>query len=175
MKRVFVFLSLVVFSSCYVFKAYRFRKFELKDLDKIDAVKLPRSPQPFSFAYDTTRYPQMVRYLDENLAASQTYAFLVIRRDTVLYERYFGNTTDSTKLPAFSVAKSVTSTLLGIALREGYIKNLQEPVTNYLPQLRKSDKRFDNVTIQQVLDMRSGVESNESYTNPFSDVLKLGF
>ena len=49
------------------------------------------------------------------------------------------------------------------------------PVTNYLPKLLKNDKRFGNVTIQHVLDMRSGVKSSENYTNPFSDVLKMGF
>lgn len=175
MKRWFFLPVVLLLSSCYVFRAYKFRKFELTSLDKIDAVSLPPSPQPFLFAYDTVRYPQMVRYLDENLAASQSYAFLVIRRDTILYERYFGNITDTTVLPSFSVAKSVTSTLLAIALHEGYIKNLQDPVTTYLPQLRKKDRAWDSVTLQHVLDMRSGVKSNESYTNPFSDVLKLGF
>jgi CubicO group peptidase (beta-lactamase class C family) len=93
----------------------------------------------------------------------------------VLYERYFGEVTPVTKLPSFSVAKSIVSTLVGIALYESKIKSLQEQVTNYLPPLRKNDERFDVVTIQHVLDMRSGVKSGENYANPFSDVLKMGF
>lgn len=141
----------------------------------MDAVALPASAQPASFAYDTANQKQLTKYLDENLVNSRTYAFLVIRNDTILYERYFGDVTETTKLPSFSVAKSVVSTLLGIALGEGKIKSLQEPVTNYLPELRKNDGRFDAVTIQHVLDMRSGVKSNENYANPFSDVLKMGF
>jgi len=170
----FIFFSLL-FSSCHVFKAYRFRNFELKDLDKLDAVTLPASAQAATFVYDTVNQKQLANYLDENLANSRTYAFMVIRNDSVLYERYFGDVTANSKLPSFSVAKSVVSTLLGIALNEGKIKSLQEPITNYLPQLRKNDRRFDSVTIQHVLDMRSGVKSNENYSSPFSDVLKMGF
>ena len=169
------FFTAVVLSSCYVVKAYRFRNFDLKDLHKIDAVDLPSSAKPFVFAYDTLRFTWLKKFLDEELAASQTYAFLVIHNDSILYERYFGDVQEDSKLPSFSMAKSVTSTLLGIALHEGYIKSLQEPVTNYLPQLRKNDGGFDRVTIQNVLDMRSGIKSNENYTNPFSDVLKMGF
>ena len=170
-----LFLSAILLSSCYVFKAYRFRNFELKDLDKMDATQLPPAVVPFQFSYDTARNRQLTQYLDENLAQSRTYAFVVIRNDSVLYERYFGEVTDSTKLPSFSVAKSFTSTLLGMALHDGLIKSLDEPITHYLPELRKEDKGFDKVTIQHVLDMRSGVKSNENYSNPFSDVLKMGF
>lgn len=176
MKQPFFLVAvLALLSSCYVFKAYRFRNFDLKDLHKIEAVPLPSSPKPFAFAYDTLRVEGLKKSLNEALNNSQTYAFLVIRNDSILYERYFGDVNDSTMLPSFSMAKSVTGTLLGIALHEGYIKSLQEPVTNYLPQLRKKDKRFEAVTLQHVLDMRSGVRSNESYTNPFSDVLRMGF
>lgn len=174
-KTAVIVLFSVLLTSCYVFKAHRFRNFELKDLDKMDAVQLPSASQPFHFTYDTANQKQLRQYLDENLANSRTYAFLIIRNDTILYERYFGSVTETTKLPSFSVAKSVVSTLVGIALEEGKIKSLQEPVTNYLPELRKNDKRFEQVTIQHVLDMRSGVKSNENYSSPFSDVLKMGF
>ena len=175
MNRILLLATIFMLSSCYVFKAYRFRKFELQDLPKLDAVPLPASPTPFSFAYDTSGNIPLVKYLDSNLISSNTYAFMVVKNDTILYERYFGDVTSSSRLPSFSVAKSFVSTLVGIALHEGYIKSLTEPITNYLPKLLKNDKRFANITIQHVLDMRSGVRSNENYTNPFSDVLKMGF
>lgn len=175
MKKILPFLlACFVLSSCYVLRAYKYRDFDLKDVDKLHAVPLPASATPFHFSYDTLRYPKLTASLDSNLQDTYTYAFLVIRNDSILYERYFGNITEETKMPSFSVAKSVTSTLLGIALEEGYIKNLNEPITNYIPRLRKK-KGFDKITIQQVLDMRSGVKSSEEYTNPFSDVLKMGF
>ena len=175
MKRFLLLVIIFTLSSCYVFKAYRFRKFELKDLPKLDAVPLPASPTSFSFAYDTLGNMSLVKYLDSNLISSNTYAFIVVKNDTILYERYFGDVTSGSQLPSFSVAKSFVSTLVGIAVHEGYIKSLTDPVTNYLPKLLKNDKRFGNVTIQHVLDMRSGVKSSENYTNPFSDVLKMGF
>lgn len=175
MRRLLPFLLTILLASCYVFKAYRFRKFDLKDLHKIEAVDLPASPTPFKFFYDTLNNATLAQYLDSNLQNSQSYAFLVIRNDSILYERYFGDVTPSTVLPSFSAAKSVTGTLFGIALGEGKIKSVQEPITAYLPELRKRNKDWDKVTLQDVLNMRSGVKSNESYTNPFSDVLKLGF
>ncbi|HEX8332714.1 MAG TPA: serine hydrolase [Segetibacter sp.] len=176
MKNFFlVLLSLIFLQSCYIVRAYRFRKFELDDLGKLRASSLPAAAAPFRIAYDTTRYPKLKRNLDSVLAASKTYGFLVIRRDSILYERYFGEVQESSLLPSFSIAKSVTGTLVGIALHEGKIKSLQEPVTNYLPELGKNDQGFKKVTIQHLLDMRSGVESSEDYSNPFSDVLRLGF
>lgn len=176
MRQIVLFFSVVVvLNSCYVLRAHKYRDFNLNDLEKFDAALLPAATTPFQFVNDTIHHAILAKKLDEQLSDSYTYAFLVIRNDSVLYERYFGAVTESTKLPSFSVAKSVTSTLLGIALAEGFIKSLDEPVTNYLPELRKQDQGFDAVTIQHVLDMRSGVKSSEVYTNPFSDVLKMGF
>lgn len=174
MRRLSFCVLAVFLSSCYAVKAYRFRKFKLDDLDKIGAVPLPKSPRPFLFAYDTLRHQNLKAYLDSQLRSSLSYAFLVIRNDSILYERYFGTVAPDTKLPSFSAAKSFTGTLIGIALHEGRIKSLDEPIRNYLPEL-KASKGWNGVTLQHLLDMRSGVESNESYTNPFSDVLKLGF
>jgi CubicO group peptidase (beta-lactamase class C family) len=176
MSRLFIFLSIIsLLNSCYAIKAVRYRKFNLNDLEKLDGADLPQSAQPYRFIYDTANRHQLATYLDSNLKNSLTYSFMVIRNDTVLYERYFGEVTESSKLPSFSMAKSFVSTLLGIALHEGYIKSLQEPVTYYLPGLAKNDPRFKQVTIQHVLDMRSGVKSSEGYGSPFSDVIKMGF
>ena len=170
-----LFLGLVLLQSCYVVRAYHFRKFKLEDLSKLKAISLPANATPFRFAYDTTRYPKWKKNMDSVLATTHTYAFLVIRGDSILYERYFGEVQQGSLLPSFSIAKSVTGTLVGIAVHEGKIRSLQEPVTNYLPELRRSDPNFEKVTIQHLLDMRSGVKSSEDYYNPFSDVLKLGF
>ena len=58
--------------------------------------------------------------------------------------------------------------LLGAAIQDGYIKNVKEPITNYLSELKGSE--YDQVTIKQVLQMSSGVEWNEDYNDPYSDV-----
>lgn len=166
---------MILFESCYVGRAYKYRKFNLEDLEKLDAVQLPPSPKPFVFAYDTAGRSSLAAYLDSNLSGSRTYAFLVIQNDSIIYERYFGAVNESSKLPSFSVAKSFVSALIGIAIEEGFIKNVNDPVTAYLPSMGKVDKGYEQVTIQHLLDMRSGVKSNENYSNPFSDVLKMGF
>ncbi len=73
---------------------------------------------------------------------------------------------------SFSVAKSVTSTLVGAAIQDGKIKSLHEPATTYIPQLKGSG--YDCVTVRQLLMMSSGVKWNESYSDPNSDVGRYG-
>ncbi|MCH5687209.1 beta-lactamase family protein [Niabella sp. W65] len=93
----------------------------------------------------------------------------------MLYEKYFDNLASSNIFPSFSVAKSFVGTLAQIAHQEGKIKSLQDPVTQYLPWLLSSDKAWRQVTVQNLLDMRTGVKSDETYNSPFSDVIQLGF
>ncbi|WP_114792840.1 serine hydrolase [Niabella yanshanensis] len=174
-KLAYILLVSFVFSSCYVVSAYRFRKFELKDLGKFKAETLQKSDQVFQFYHtDGSRFP-LKSYLDSNLQHTFTYGFVVIRNDSILYEKYFGDIDSSDIFPSFSVAKSFVGTLAQIAHQEGKIKSLNDPVTQYLPWLSKSDKAWKNVTVQNVLDMRTGVKSDETYNSPFSDVIQLGF
>lgn len=65
------------------------------------------------------------------------------------------------------MAKSVTSILIGCALEDGYIKSIDEPIINYIPELNNED--VGKVTIKDLLNMRSGIKFNESYVNPFGD------
>ena len=71
---------------------------------------------------------------------------------------------------SFSVAKSVTSTLVGAAIKDGKIRSLAAPVTDYIPELKGSG--YDGVTVRQLLTMSSGVKWNEDYADPNSDVAK---
>jgi CubicO group peptidase (beta-lactamase class C family) len=66
------------------------------------------------------------------------------------------------------MAKSVISILIGIALEEGHIQSLMEPITNYIPELIPNG--FEKVRIEHLLQMTSGLKYNESYFNPFGDV-----
>ena len=73
MKRSMLFLLMLgCLSSCYVFEAIKYRKFELQDVEKLDAVPLQASSQPFVFAYNTTSNGRLREYLDSNLANSHT-------------------------------------------------------------------------------------------------------
>ncbi|HSC53534.1 MAG TPA: serine hydrolase [Phnomibacter sp.] len=162
--------------SCYIRRAYKYRNFDLKDMGHFDTALLPASTHPFYFKQgNTNKYPKLKPTLDSLLAHTSTYAFLVIKNDSIIYENYFDGLNDSMIYPSFSVAKSFVATMVAIALKEGSIKSLQEPITNYLPSLLKRDKRFADITIQHLLDMRSGIKSSEKYDSPTSDVIKMGF
>jgi CubicO group peptidase (beta-lactamase class C family) len=174
LKVVSVGVVLFTLSSCYLTRAIKHRNFELKSLSDFDYDTLKASTHPFHFIESNQPYVYKT-FLDTSLAHSNSFSFLVIRNDSILYENYWEGVNEETLLPTFSVAKSFVSTLIAIAVKDGKIKNLNEPVTNYIPELLKSDKRFFSVTIQHLLDMRSGIKNNEDYYNPTSDVLKMGF
>ena len=97
-------------------------------------------------------------------------SFIVIRNDSILYQKYAADYSDSTLTSIFSGAKSMVSILLGVALANGDIKSLNDKVTDYLPEL-KSNPAFDHITIKNLLDMKSGLE----FQDAFGGVLKAFF
>jgi CubicO group peptidase (beta-lactamase class C family) len=96
----------------------------------------------------------------------------VIHNGKIAYEHYALGHTSTSKWTSFSVAKSLTSMLVGAAIKDGYIKDVNDPVTAYLPVLKGTS--YEGVTIRQVLQMSSGVGWNEDYTDPKSDVAQIG-
>ena len=106
---------------------------------------------------------------DRYLEASGTTAFLVVHDDKLLYERYFNGYDQRSVNTSFSMAKSFASALVGLAIDEGYIKSIEEPITNYLPELLKKDKRFKSITIRHLLTMSSGIKYEEGATLPWSE------
>ncbi len=104
--------------------------------------------------------------VDEKVAG-----LIVLHNGLIRLERYALGYSRSGRWISQSVAKSVTSTLVGVAVKDGFIASLDEPVTKYIPALR--DSAYDGVTIRQVLTMTSGVKWNENYTDPASDVARF--
>ncbi|PWS28124.1 hypothetical protein DHW03_11265 [Pedobacter yonginense] len=88
-------------------------------------------------------------------------AFLIIRNDTILYEKYSAGYSDSTLTTVFSGAKSMVSIVLGEALADGSIKNLNDKVTRYIPEL-KANVAFNNISVKDLLDMKSGLEFKDA-------------
>ena len=109
--------------------------------------------------------------LFDYLAANRIAALLVIKDGRVVLEDYELGTTAQTRWPSFSMAKSVTSTLLGVALQQGLIGSLDESVTKYATSLRGS--AYDAVSLRNLLQMASGVRWDETYTDPASDCRRL--
>ena len=97
--------------------------------------------------------------------------FLVLQDGKIRLERYALGFSEAGRWVSQSVAKSVTSTLVGAAIRDGYINGVNDFVTDYIPDLKGS--AYDSVTIRQLLTMTSGVRWIESYDDPNSDLIKL--
>ena len=98
--------------------------------------------------------------------------FLVVKDGDVIYERYADGNDRESRWVSFSVSKSVTSLLIGAAIKDGFIESVDEPVTHYLPRLRGTP--YEDSTIRDVLQMSSGVQWNEDYADPNSDVALAG-
>lgn len=110
--------------------------------------------------------------IDGYMAAHKVSGLLAIKDGRIILERYGLGRTAADRWTSFSVAKSVTSTLIGAAIQDGHIKSLDDPVTDYIPQLAGS--AYDGVTIRELITMTSGVKWNEDYTDPHSDVARVG-
>jgi CubicO group peptidase (beta-lactamase class C family) len=96
---------------------------------------------------------------------------MVLQDGRIRLQRYAPGFGPEQRWTSFSVAKSVTSTLLGIALRRGDIHSLDDTLETYIPQLR--DSAYAKVTVRQLLTMTSGVRWNEDYADPHSDVAQM--
>ncbi|MEM9256382.1 MAG: serine hydrolase [Pseudomonadota bacterium] len=138
---------------------------------------MPAAPQPWDLGPNrdsltfTGEFLGEPKTLKEFIELSNTSSFLVLKDGEVVYEHYaHGDTRDSLHI-SFSVAKSFTSALVGIALGEGKIKSLDDPIRGYLPEL--TSDTFDDVTIKQVLQMSSGMRFTEVYTDPESDINRM--
>ncbi len=99
---------------------------------------------------------------DEWAEKSKTTALIFIRKDTILYERYFNGFKRDSYFHSQSMAKSFISFLIGAAIDDGLIASSDDPITKYIPELLQRDSRFGKITIKHLLEMRSGLEYNTS-------------
>lgn len=120
-------------------------------------------PWPVSVQYNT-------HTIADNLMADfvkyQTVGYLVVQDDSVLHEQYWEGYDEHSVVNSFSMAKSINAILVGIALKEGLIKSLDEPVSNYLPEFREGGRM--GITIRHLLTMSSGIDFKEEYASPFA-------
>jgi CubicO group peptidase (beta-lactamase class C family) len=110
--------------------------------------------------------------IDAFMKAQRITGLIAVKDGKIILEKYANGRTASDRWTSFSVAKSMTSTLIGAAVKDRYINNISEPVTKYLPELQGS--AYDDVSIRQLMTMTSGARWNEDYTNPKSDVSLAG-
>ncbi|MEO8006475.1 MAG: serine hydrolase [Betaproteobacteria bacterium] len=120
--------------------------------------QLPRRESDLNFQYTAGGQSHTpAQFLDR----TYTNALLILKSGRIVYENYRNLSSDQTRFISFSMAKSITSMLVGIAVSEGHIRSLDDPVEAYIPELK--DSGYEGVTIRQIMRMRSGVAYDERY------------
>lgn len=170
-------LYIIVSGKLFIYKALRYnfvgiddyKLFDYSTIQKSDAIQYWN----YSSQLNKLKLPEHFAKLD---SAHGTFSFLVIKNDSIIYEKYAENYSDTLKTNSFSMAKSVISMLIGVAIKEGKIKSIDEPVFNYLPEFKEGEK--SKIKIKDLLMMSSGLNWNESksYKNLiavfFSDIME---
>lgn len=162
-------------SACQVGRFVFYNYSNITDYKIFPSRNLEAPVTKFNFKSTTTgKFPKQIQNskkeivpFDEFLEETKSVAFLIIKNDSIQYEKYFNGYDDESIVASFSMAKSVTSILIGCAIEDGFIKSENESIVNYIPELK--DKGLEKVTIKHLLQMTSGINFNESYTNPFGD------
>ncbi|WP_462319144.1 serine hydrolase domain-containing protein [Marinilabilia sp.] len=136
---------------------------DYKIFDNREVKKGEPIPWPLAENYGQLQLPSTT---SDSLEKYQSVAFLVIQRDSLVYESYWNGYTETSLSNSFSMAKSIVSLLIGCAIEDGYIKSLDEKAINYLPWLK--GPYSEDLTIRHLLTMSSASNWDESYSSPFS-------
>ncbi len=165
-------ISLVLSNKTYLFKAVAntylkgrtgpsISEYKIFSNHKINTDKPQDWPRASNF--NQHKLPNSTRLAIEQY---KTIAFLVLKNDSLKYEEYWDGFSDSSHTNSFSMGKSIVSVLCGIAIAENKIKNVNQPLGDFLPQFSKGANA--KVTIKHLLTMSSGINFDEDYKNPFA-------
>jgi len=107
---------------------------DIDDMDYFETRKIHADhPEPWAL-HQNYNLPRLSEEFEKHADSLGTVAYLVIHRDSILFEKYWDRTTDTTHVNSFSMAKSFTAILVGIAIDEGYIESLDQKVGDFLPE-----------------------------------------
>ena len=133
---------------------------------------LPLAQDAGDYSDLTYQVDDKIFSLEQYLDTYDTGGLLVVDGDKIRLEQYRLGHSQTSRWVSYSIAKSVTSLLIGAAIHDGYIGSVDEPITAYLPKLKGS--AYDRASIRNVLQMSSGVAWNEDYSDADSDVAQAG-
>jgi CubicO group peptidase (beta-lactamase class C family) len=170
--------GLLVDKYSYMAQPYSFYYFHHMDLLglRTDLIQKAKGVYPLreparewvtDYTFRNSRYS-----LDDYFKRNYVTGFLVLHKDQIIVETYFHDADRQSRFVSQSLSKSIVSILVGAAIEDGAIKNIEDPVTKYLPYLSKSGYR--NVSVKNVLQMSTGVEYSENYKDPKSGAALIG-
>jgi CubicO group peptidase (beta-lactamase class C family) len=144
-------------------RALIWRESDVGDQHRFPARRIPAGARasPLPAGVEADLVVRGGRAADEFLRETDTLAFVVVHEDRLVRERYFGGATRESLQTSFSAAKSFVSTLVGIAIDAGLIGSVDDPITEYLPELAARDPGFRQITLRHLLTMSSGIRWRE--------------
>ena len=159
----------IIYSPQYIFRVLRWGPSDVYDYLKFPERQMEKAAVEYHFIEqqnnaeinDMFESNPLIDDLESIINETDTQAFLVIKDDTLLYEQYGQGIQRDSIVTSFSTAKSFVSTLVGIAIDEGHIASVDDPITKYLPELAKRDAEFEKITIKDLLKMSSGIRYRE--------------
>jgi CubicO group peptidase (beta-lactamase class C family) len=138
----------------------------ISDFNKFPKREIPAGiPAPWHFASDYNAHSiedSLLKAIEEY----ETVAYLIIKDDSIKFEKYWNGYSEKSHSNSFSMAKSIVSILTGIAIKEGRIQSLEQPVSDFIPEFRGTKKA--TIKIKDLLSMSSGIDFDEDYVNPLA-------
>ena len=190
MNKYFSFIALLLLSSCTIVRGYMadgaygptsfsYEK-QLKDtiINRGAVFSFGKASSPCDWIDTLHFFNQGKRYVNNSMweaigPKTEMQGVLIIQNDSIVYEKCTGEMAVDKIAGVFSVTKSVTSLLCGIAVDEGYIGSIDDPVTVYLTELLKANPMWQKLTIRHLLDMQSGLDFDDTYSLRLQDLKRL--
>ena len=181
MKKFIVYFALAMLTSCSFIRGYMAdgaygptsfsyeKQLKVTIVNRGDVFTFDRASASCNWIDTLHFFNQGKRYVNNSMweaigPKTETQGVLIIQNDSIVYEKCTGEMAVDKIAGVFSVTKSVTSLLCGIAVDEGTVKSIDDPVTDYLPELMSKDPLWQKLTIRHLLDMRSGLDFEDTYS-----------
>ncbi len=157
----------------YIYRVLAFQDADYDDIHRFPASRIAPAEEPGPLP--STADPRAVGVIEQHpdvssldtlIRETRTTAFLVVHAGSLVVERYGEGDTRESLQNSFSVSKAITSALVGLAVRDGVLAP-EDPITRFLPELEARDERFADITVEHLLDMRSGVRYESGVQFPF--------
>jgi CubicO group peptidase (beta-lactamase class C family) len=173
-------VGVIVFTDNYFGRLVRWNIPDVYDYEKFPYVNIEKADNSFLIPKKTNenlisklefqRNGEIITDFNNLLEITRTNAFVIIKNDTVIFEKYLNNRSRESLCKAFSASKSILSLLIGIAVQEGKIENINDPLNKYIKDFK--NKELGNITIEQCLNQTTGIKYDNKMSF-FSDKAKF--